>query len=96
MNCIWIILLLLCSGNRKCTTENSCGSGQRGAFDEGFGDKGDQTCQGGDFMKPRKRHPFDDQDDQCPCTREYDYYQAEASGTDKDDDEKDPKSDKDK
>ena len=105
MNCIWIVLLLLCIGNQ-------CGNAKDYDDDRDCrrrGGRGGMTCDrvlGGreengrnrrdqddeDFGRPRRRHPFDDQDDSCPCTREYDYYQAE-NRTDQDDEKKEKEKD---
>lgn len=107
MNCIWILLLLLCASNRCNGTndyedddcdrrregvrgdDDNCGRDRRGEGirgDDDYGrrgpgrreDYGRNRRDAEEDFRPRRR-PYDDDDDSCPCTREYDYLRAEAA-----------------
>lgn len=99
MNCIWILLLLLCTGN-KCNGTNEifedcgcmrqnvrgdadCGCMRQDVRGDADSDRGwreertNNRSDADDDYSPRRRRPADDEDG-CPCTRDFDYYRAEA------------------
>lgn len=72
MNCLWIIILLFCFCNQgSCSSERECGCEKECAREE----RQNWECRN----EPRRRSAFDDREEtECPCRREFDYFQAEV------------------